>query len=149
MKKVADYRKLLAVDKSIELKELKTVYRNLMKEWHPDKFQESDDRKVNAEEKSKEFIEAYNYLVSIAPETVQLNQEEYTKTISSSNVIDFHYKSKVLEVKFSDGSSYEYLDVPHNIYQKLVNSDIPGRFVRRNICNAFVYRKLSNAVSVE
>jgi hypothetical protein len=144
MKKIADYRKLLGVDKSVELKELKTIYRNLMKEWHPDKFQEDDTRKTEAEIKSKEFIEAYNFLVSIAPETLQLNIEEYTNTITTANMIDYQYKARVLQVKFSDGSSYEYFDVPNNIYNKLLNSDVPSRFVRRNICTAFVYRKVTN-----
>jgi len=147
MKKIVDYRKLLGVDKSVELKELKTIYRTLMKEWHPDKFQDDDERKAEAELKSKEFIEAYNFLISIAPETIQLNLAEYTNTISTASMIDYEYKAKTLQIKFSDGSSYEYFDVPHTIYNKLLNSDVPGRFVRRNICNEFVYRKISNPVS--
>ena len=145
MKKIIDYRKLLGVEKSAELKELKTAYRNLMKEWHPDKFQEDDTRKKEAEDKSKEFIEAYSFLVSIAPETVQSNFEEYTKTVTAANIVDFQFKAKVLIVYFSDGSSYEYFDVPHAIFQKFVNSDIPGRFFRRNIYNVYVYRKAGNA----
>ena len=147
MKKIVDYRKLLGVDKTVELKELKTIYRNLMKEWHPDKFQDSDERKNEAQEKSKEFIEAYNFLVSIAPETIESNIEEYNSTISTANIIDYQYRSKTLQISFSDGSVYEYFDVPHNIYSKLVNSDIPGRFVRRNICNSFVYRKTTSSVT--
>jgi hypothetical protein len=146
MKKIIDYRKLLGVEKTTELKELKTVYRNLMKEWHPDKFQDSDERKRVAEEKSKAYIEAYNFLVSIAPETIESNLEGYTKTITTANVIDYEYKGKVLKIDFSDGSSYEYFGVPQNLFQKLVNSDIPGRFIRRNICNEFLYRRLSDAV---
>jgi DnaJ-class molecular chaperone len=39
MKKIVEYRKLLNVDKTAELKDLKTIYRNAMKEAHPDKFQ--------------------------------------------------------------------------------------------------------------
>jgi DnaJ-class molecular chaperone len=39
MKKIVEYRKLLNVDKTAELKDLKTIYRNSMKECHPDKFQ--------------------------------------------------------------------------------------------------------------
>ncbi|MDO7744740.1 MAG: DnaJ domain-containing protein, partial [Pedobacter sp.] len=60
MKKIVDYRKLLGVQKDAELKELKTIYRNLMKEFHPDKFQE-DEARVAAEVKSKEIIEAYHF----------------------------------------------------------------------------------------
>lgn len=145
MKKIVDYRKLLGVDKSIELKELKTIYRNFMKEWHPDKFQDNDEKKHEAEAKSKDFIEAYNFLLSIAPETIESNLPEYTKTTSSANILDYRYKAKTLEIDFSDGSKYEYFDVPNNVYSKLVNSEAPGRFIRRNICNEFVYRKVSGA----
>lgn len=147
MKKVADYRKLLGVDKTIELKELKTLYRSLMKEWHPDKFQDDDERKQEAELKSKDFIEAYNFLISIAPETLETYIEEYTHTVTNANMIDYNYKARVLEVSFSDGSKYEYFDVPSNIYNKLLNAEVPGRFVRRNICNEFVYRKVTNPTS--
>ncbi len=147
MKKVADYRKLLGVDKTVELKELKTIYRNLMKEWHPDKFNDNETAKLEAEEKSKEFIEAYNFLISIAPETLESFKEEYLHTITNASLIDYQYKARVLEVKYSDGSVYEYFDVPNNIYNKLLNSDVPGRFVRRNISGAFVYRKTANPAS--
>ena len=36
MKKIVEYRKLLNVEKTAELKDLKTIYRNAMKEAHPD-----------------------------------------------------------------------------------------------------------------
>jgi DnaJ-class molecular chaperone len=39
MKNSWNNRKLLNVDKTAELKDLKTIYRNSMKECHPDKFQ--------------------------------------------------------------------------------------------------------------
>jgi DnaJ-class molecular chaperone len=73
MKKIVDYRKLLGVTKEAELQELKTVYRSLMKTWHPDKFNDNADLKLEAEEKSKTIIEAYHFLVSIAPETIGSN----------------------------------------------------------------------------
>ena len=143
MKKIVDYRKLLGVQKDAELKELKTVYRNLMKEFHPDKFQESDEAKLAAEVKSKEIIEAYHFLVSIAPETREQNIETYTQTITLSNIQDFEYKQQVLNIQFYDGSAYEYFDVPKAIYVKLVNADSPGRFARRHIFSSFPYRNIA------
>ncbi len=147
MKKVADYRKLLDVDKTVELKELKSIYRGLMKEWHPDKFSGNEEGKLEAEEKSKEFIEAYNFLVSINSETLELNKEEYEKTTSEANVLDYHYKARILHVNFSDGSVYEYFEVPSNVYNKLLSSNTPARFIRRNICTEFSYRKVTNPTS--
>jgi hypothetical protein len=140
MKKIADYRKLMGVNKATELKELKTIYRNFMKDWHPDKFQESDESKLQAEEKSKEFIEAYHFLVSIAPETIALSLPVYTQTTSSASIIDIEYTYPVLSITFSDGSKYEYFDVPKEMYIKLVNADSRGRFARRHIFNSFPYR---------
>ncbi len=146
MKKIVDYRKLLGVTKTTELKELKTIYRNFMKEWHPDKFQEENE-KLEAEEKSKVFIEAYHFLVSIAPETLAQALEEYTKTISTSGIADYEYKSQTLKVTFADGSIYEYFDVPKATYIKMVNSDSIGRFAKRHIYNSFDYRNISKLIT--
>jgi curved DNA-binding protein CbpA len=147
MKKIVDFRKLLGVDKDAELQELKTVYRSLMKTWHPDKFQDSHEAKLEAEEKSKTVIEAYHFLVSIAPETLNQSIEEYNNTTASSGIIDFEYKSQVLKIYFSDDSVYEYFDVPKEVYRKLINADSPGRFARRHIFNAYVYRSLNKLVA--
>src|SRR5258708_35564753 len=98
MKKIIDYRKLLGVNKEAELQELKTVYRSLMKTWHPDKFQDSAEDKLAAEDKSKTIIEAYHFLVSIAPETLNRSIEEYSHTTANSGILDFEYKAQVLKV---------------------------------------------------
>ena len=145
MKRIIEYRRLLGVDKSADLKELKTVYRNFMKDWHPDKFQSAEE-KTAAEEKSKTLIEAYHFLVSIAPETLAQNLEAYTTTITASKMIDFQYKGQTLTMSFADGSAFEYFGVPRNIYLKFMNSDSPDRFARRHIYHAFTYRKVTKAV---
>jgi curved DNA-binding protein CbpA len=147
MKKIIDYRKLLGVNKDAELQELKTVYRSLMKTWHPDKFQDNADAKLEAEEKSKTIIEAYHFLVSIAPETLQQSAEEYTNTTAGSGILDFEYKQQVLKIYFADGNTYEYFDVPKEVYRKLINADSPGRFARRHIFNAYVYRSINKLVA--
>ncbi len=144
MKKIGDYRKLFGVTKAAELKELKTIYRNLIKEWHPDKFQD-EEGKLGAEEKSRQIIEAYHFLVSIAPETREQMLPEYNETIATT-LVDFSYKGVTLVLNFMDGSSYEYFEVPKATYTKLVNSDVPGHFARRHICHSFVYRKATKAV---
>lgn len=140
MKRIADYRKLLGVDANAGLKELKTVYRNLMKECHPDKFHDNDELRAREEERSKEIIEAYHFLVSIAPETLAEVEADYKQTLSSCGIVDFNYDKQVLTVHFMDGSIYEYFGVPRNIYIKMVNSDAFARFVRRHIAGSYVYR---------
>jgi len=143
MRKIVEYRKLLGADKDIKLNELKTLYRNFMKEVHPDKFQDDDENKTLAEEKSKKIIEAYHTLVSIAAETAESNLEEYTKTINSSGITDIEYKAKRLRIEFADGSAYEYIGVPENTYVKFINADSQARFARRHICTSFLYRQVS------
>lgn len=145
MKKIVDYRKLLGVSEHAELQELKSVYRSLMKTWHPDKFQ--DESRTEAEEKSKTIIEAYHFLVSIAPETREQTLAEYQVTTGTSAIADFEYKSQVLTIRFTDGSEYEYFDLPRATYIKFVNSDSPGRFARRHIYHNFVYRSTSRLVA--
>ena len=65
MRQILSYRKLLGVDETAELKTLKSVYRNLMKEWHPDKFNDDHALKIDAEEKSKKIIDYLYYLFFI------------------------------------------------------------------------------------
>ena len=144
MKKINEYRKLLEVEKTVELKELKTIYRNSMKECHPDKFQGNDAGLKEAEEKSKHVIEAYHFLVSIHPETIKQGKEEYDATIATATIVDYKYENIRLQIVFSNGSSYEYISVPKAIYIKMVNAESPARFAKRHIVNVFPYRKLTN-----
>lgn len=148
MKKIIEYRKLMGAGKDIPLQELKTLYRNFMKEFHPDKFQDNDAEKTVAEEKSKQIIEAYHVLVSIAAETRELNLEEYSKTIGTAGITDIEYKGKRLRIDFADGSAYEYIGVPENTYVKLINADSQARFVRRHISTSFLYRQVSKTALV-
>jgi len=141
MKKLGEYRKLLEVDKTVTLKELKTIYRNTMKDTHPDKFANDEAGKLEAEEKSKSIIEAYHFLVSINEETQEKYKEEYTETITKSNIQDFYLEKAVLKIQHLNGMMYEYIGVPRNTYIKMVNSDSPSRFARRHIYGNFIYRK--------
>ena len=148
MRKIIEYRKLLGVEKTVTLSELKSVYRNFMKEYHPDKIQDNEELKAEVEEKSKRIIEAYHFLVSISAETLEATLPEYNSTTSSANISDISYTGKRLKISFNDGSSYEYFGVPENTYAKLVNADSQGRFARRHIYTSFLYRNVSKTTLV-
>ncbi|HET8804715.1 MAG TPA: KTSC domain-containing protein [Aequorivita sp.] len=141
MKRITEYKKLFGVEKEIELKTLKTSYRNLVKEWHPDKFQDGDPLQQEAEVNSRKIIDGYHFLVSIAPETKAANLEEYTETITNSGIADFQHKGMLLEITFLDGNTYEYFGVTRQIYIKMVNSDKLNRFAKRTIYPNYLYRK--------
>jgi DnaJ-class molecular chaperone len=146
MKRINQYKKLFKVEGAIDLKELKSVYRNLVKEWHPDKHTADDTKKEEAEEMSRQITDGYAFLQSIAPETVAKGLDEYTETITNASIDDLHHKSLLLEVSFTDGSTYEYFGVNKNLFSKLVNADKMQRFARRNIYNSFTYRKSKRTV---
>ncbi len=141
MKRISQYKKLFNVEKEIDLKTLKTSYRNLIKEWHPDKFQEGDAKREEAEVNSRKIIDGYHFLMSIAPETIAANLETYTETITNSGIADYNLKGLVLEITFLDGSTYEYFGVKKPIYSKMANSNKLNRFAKRTIYPNYTYRK--------
>lgn len=143
MKRIVEYRRLLDITPETDLGGLKSTYRSLMKEWHPDKFVSDEEAKAEAEAKSKKIIEAYHFLVSISPETQASNQEIYNQTINESGIVDYWHKGQTLTINFQDGSVYEYLGVPKNTYVKMVNSGSVMRFAKRHIFTSFIYRNVS------
>ena len=147
MRRINESKKLFNVESTINLKELKTTYRGLVKAWHPDKFQD-EEKKVEAGLESQKIINAYHFLVSIAPETKESNLEEYANTITVEKVEDFHHKSLLLEVTFTDGTTYEYFGVNRKLYLKFANSKSLSNFGRRNIFNSYLYRKSKKALVV-
>lgn len=141
MKRIKEYKKLFNIEGQIDLKELKTSYRNLVKEYHPDKFLD-EQAKEDAEEISTKIIDGYHFLVSIAPETKEANLAEYKITTAECQVVDWRHKSMLLEVTFSDGNTYEYFGVNKILFGKFVNAKSMNNFGRRNIFNSFLYRKI-------
>jgi DnaJ-class molecular chaperone len=154
MKRINEYKKFFEVEGDLTLADLKTKYRNLVKKWHPDKFQaddaQADDAQAEeAEEMSRKIIDAYHFLVSIAPETKEATLTEYTQTVNEAGIFDFKYKGVTLEISFNDGSTYEYFGVPKNVFNKFLNSDKQVRFGKRSIFHSYLYRKAKSAEDKE
>jgi hypothetical protein len=147
MKRIKEYKKLFKVEGPIDLKELKKTYRGLVKEWHPDKFQDQE-KKEEADVMSTQIIDGYHFLVSIAPETKEANLEAYKTTITEFKVADWHHKSMLLEVTFTDGNTYEYFGVSKVLFGKFVNAKSMNNFGKRNIFNSFTYRKSMKAAAM-
>lgn len=144
MKRIKEYKKLFAIEGAIDLKDLKSSYRKLVKEWHPDKFQD-EAKKEEAETVSTQIIDGYHFLVSISPETKAANLDAYKTTITEFQVADWHHKSMLLEVTFTDGNKYEYFGVSKILFGKFVNAKSMNNFGKRNIFNSFTYRKSMKA----
>ncbi|SFJ20972.1 KTSC domain-containing protein [Myroides guanonis] len=141
MKRINEYKKLFGVVNEIDLKSLKTTYRDLVKEWHPDKFQDGDALKEEAELNSRRIIDGYHFLISIAPETIAANLEEYTSTINEVGIDYLQHKGLVLEITYLDGNTYEYFGIDKKMYMKMLNSGNLNRFAKRNIYIKHLYRK--------
>jgi len=146
MKRINEYKKLFGVEKEIELKAIKKSYRNLVKEWHPDKFQKGDPLQEEAELNSRKIIDGYHFLVSIAPETLEANLPAYKETITNSGISDFQHKGMLLEITFLDGTIYEYFGVTKQVYIKMINSNKLNRFAKRSIYPNYTYRKVKRAL---
>ncbi|MFT5601980.1 MAG: molecular chaperone HscB [Flavobacteriales bacterium] len=147
MKRINEYKKLFKVEGVIELSDLKKTYRGLVKENHPDKFQD-EEKKAEAESNSVKIIDGYHFLVSIAPETREANLEEYQATIKS-NIDDIQHKSMLLEVTFNDGNTYEYFGVTGRFFNKFSNSKSLNNFGKRNVFSSFIYRKSMKGATAE
>jgi len=145
MKRINEYKKLFGVEKEIDLQLLKKSYRDLVKEWHPDKFQENDERKEEVEMMSRKIIDGYHFLISIAPETHQAQEEEYTSSIMEAGIADIFHKGMVLEITYMDGNVYEYFGIDEKLYKKMYNADNLNRFAKRNIYSRYIYRKSKSA----
>ena len=116
----------------------------MVKEWHPDRFQTGDDKALEAELMSRKIIDAYHFLVSMAPETKAANLDAYNETINSP-IIDWQHKGLVLEMTFLDGNTYEFFGVNKALYMKLCQADKLTRFAKRNIFNSYTYRKIKKS----
>jgi DnaJ-class molecular chaperone len=141
MKRIKEYKKLFNVEQDIDLKELKTTYRNLVKEWHPDKFQDGDEKAAEAELMSRQIIDAYHFLISISDETKTANTDEYINTIIESGIYDYKHKGFTLEITFMDGTTYEYFGVTKEMFTKFNKADKQLRFAKRNIFHSYLYRR--------
>lgn len=146
MKRVNEYKKLFEVEGELDLATLKTKYRKLVKEWHPDKFQEGDEKHEEAKQMGKVVIDAYHFLVSIAPETKEAGLEEYNESINSG-IENFKHKGLLFTVDFCNGNTYEYFGVPKGVYIKICNSDKQLRLAKRSVFNSYLYRKANKSVA--
>lgn len=140
MKRINQYKKIFNVTGDLNLKDLKKTYRGLVKEWHPDKFQDGDAKKEEAEVMGQTIIDGYHFLVSIAPETKSANLDEYNQTITECGIENYKHKGLILEITFTNGAIYEYFGVTPALFKKLINSDKQVRFAKRSIYNSFIYR---------
>lgn len=66
-------------------------------------------------------------------------------SVQSNNLKEIAYDnlSNSLFIKFHHGRTYQYFDVPNNIYQALLNASSHGKFHHIYIKNKFRYQQIN------
>ena len=64
--------------------------------------------------------------------------------VESSNIVRTEYDTitKKMIVEFNNGLSYEYSDIPHQIYTKFRLSPSQGKFFMSEIAKKYTYKKV-------
>lgn len=56
--------------------------------------------------------------------------------------VGYDAKAKILELEFSNGGIYQYLDFESDVYDALMSASSLGRFFLHNIDGAYTYIKM-------
>lgn len=64
--------------------------------------------------------------------------------VSSSNIVSAGYdaSSETLEIEFTNGSVYQYYNVPQPIYDAFIAAPSAGKFLAYQIKNVFPYSRV-------
>lgn len=65
-------------------------------------------------------------------------------TVSSTTMrtVGYDHVQNILEIEFIDNDIYQYLDVPFEVYNGLVNGDSLGKYLNEVIKQNFEYKKI-------
>ena len=64
--------------------------------------------------------------------------------VTSSNVesIGYDEDSSTLEIEFKNGATYQYFDVPENVFNELRNANSVGEYLAASIKGSYRYSKV-------
>jgi hypothetical protein len=62
--------------------------------------------------------------------------------VVSSNLQSVGFESNILEIEFKSGGIYQYLNVPAEIYQKLINAPSKGKYFHSNIKGRYEFIRI-------
>lgn len=71
--------------------------------------------------------------------------------LASSMIASAGYDSptRVLEIEFATGAVYQYVDVPLDLYQELLDAASQGRFFHSRIRGVFDYHRVTDEDSAQ
>lgn len=62
--------------------------------------------------------------------------------VVSSNLHSVGYAGSTLRISFNSGWTYDYYDVPPNVYEGLMNASSKGTYHKNFIKNSYKYRRV-------
>ncbi len=67
--------------------------------------------------------------------------------VESSTMVSVGYegKSRILEIEFTSGAVYQYLDVPAAVHKELMRAESKGRYFNGEIRDGYNYQPVGRA----
>lgn len=91
----------------------------------------------------KEFVETWRSQSSFVKRIIRDKKME-RHPISSTNIASVGYESEseTLEIEFLTGSTYQYFDVPQQVFEGLKTASSPGQYFAQHVKGVFRYSKI-------
>ena len=96
--------KILELDGTENMTGVKKKYKNLVRKYHPDRYQNPEDKK-RAEKRLKEIIETYRYMMNNIDKFICRNGEECTQTVEDEIFRNLSKEEKEALFKMVQGLS--------------------------------------------
>jgi len=167
---VLKYCKVLGLNSLTGQDDLKKAYKIMIKQWHPDRFQNRPDIELLAIKKTQLLNKAYRFLLDELEKHQKANTSKgsqqnwknnrhnyswqtYTDGFPDPEAVEFFLNSshivstgynktkKILFIKFLGDEIFLYFDVPIFIFDHLLKAQSPGKYAMRFIYNRFRHRK--------
>ena len=144
---------ILGITKFTTTSEIKKAYRNLIKIWHPDKFENNSKLQIEAQEKCKIINDAFSHFKDFVPlVTKPLTKINHPTNKTNNRLLDitrmrvksikistvgYDATRLILQVVLNSGSIYQYYNVPNEIYSLLMMVGFNEQYFHRSIANKF------------
>ena len=68
------------------------------------------------------------------------------KSVISSNINGYDYNNKTLKIKFQNGNTYEFYNVPEDVIKEFDKSKSKGKFFYSDIKGRYDFKKINEEV---
>tara|TARA_Y100000590_G_C14828299_1_gene679079 strand:+ start:284 stop:490 length:207 start_codon:yes stop_codon:yes gene_type:complete len=63
--------------------------------------------------------------------------------VESSTIFSIAYENGILEIKFLNGSLYQYYHTSKELFENMLNAESKGRFLWRNIRDVYPFKRVA------